>query len=98
MNIRAGNRYIAKHWYHYEVVTIKAIFSSLVICDIYTIGDDKISEESIPLGKMTDEYYQEYSDELYQRGLFVNTVQNDVHSVDIHGAEELWAKGYRKGE
>lgn len=96
MNIQAGNKYITKHWYRYQVVTIKAIFSSLVICDVYTIGDSEVTEESIPLGKMTDEYYRDYSDELYQRGMFVNTVQDDVRGINSFDAEELWAKGYRK--
>lgn len=102
MNIQAGNKYITKHWYRYryQVVTVKAIFSSLVICDVYTIGDtigdNTVSEESIPLGKMTEEYYRDYSDELYQRGMFVNTAQDDVRGINSFDAEELWAKGYRK--
>lgn len=95
MSIRVGDKYIKSYWNTISVVTVKAIFQSLAVCDELCLQNGEVSEAGHPFESLAK--FTPYTEEYYQEVLFCVEVVQKI-DIDWSYAARLYKAGYRKVE
>lgn len=95
MSIKVGDKYIKSYWSSVSLVTVKAIFQSLAVCDELSLNSGEVSEVGHQLDYL--EKFTPYTDEYYQEVLFCIQATEQI-GVDWCYAAKMYKAGYRKVE